>query len=208
MPAPLPQPPLAQPPRPQPHCPAHGDLVLDLARGRLGGARERHAEQARRGCPACRGWWATNLSLPRVDEGVADAVAAFAVERRAPVAPAARGPWLRLAAALALLVGGWLAWTGYQDRTEPAPAQATAAGGALFESGVESGDLAAWTVRVGVADGEPLSVAGLETGDLSEWSGAETGPADAWGQAGTDPAGSAARPDRSSDVQQRQNSQG
>lgn len=88
-------------------CPAHGDLVGDLALGALADGEARRAEQALAECPRCRDWWQGALAVEAVETGVADGLAAF----RPPALPAAGQPWARIAAAAVLLVAG-AAWLG------------------------------------------------------------------------------------------------
>lgn len=156
-------------------CPTHGNLVDELALGRLSDADTLRAEQALSGCDSCRASLAA-LDLPEVARGVAGAIAAF----RAPAAQPARRPasvitssrWpLRAAAALALATAGVAAWTareGLPERDGAAAGRETApAGEVILAEGLEGGgpgELAATADRP-----EVIFADGLESGGLGAW---------------------------------------
>jgi hypothetical protein len=107
-----------------PDCPGHGKLVLDLALGRLEGARALDAEAARIGCPSCGVWWSECLAGTEarlVDDAVEKAFVEFhapsGTARRAVVAAAAI---LVLAAGLGLL---WLVQRGAPSTPRPTPGE-------------------------------------------------------------------------------------
>jgi hypothetical protein len=136
-----------------PDCPRHRRLVLDLALGRLDGARAVAAEAARIGCPICGAWWSecfAGTEARLVDDAVEKAFVEFhapsGTARRALVAVAAI---LVLAAGLGLL---WLVQRSAPSTLRPTPGEVverlyggdTAATTDLTGDGrVDAGDLAA-----------------------------------------------------------------
>ncbi len=118
-----------------PTCPHHGDLVLDLARGRLSDADAMAAELERESCPHCAQWWNATFTVDataEVDVAVAQAFADFS-----PAAGRRRG-WLAAAAAAVLAVGVGttvMMWSG--GETSPVVAvQAPAAETVLSDVGL------------------------------------------------------------------------
>ena len=158
-----------------PTCPEHGDLVLDLARGRLDDADAVNADLVRESCPDCAAWWKTTFNestIADVDGAVVRAFADFSpVVNRRPV-------WLVAAAAAVLAVGvgiTTMVWRGgdvdsrvaeqglasetvlstwdFEDGelspaavdAVPTPGDRNDAGEAVFVNDLESGDLGSWT---------------------------------------------------------------
>ncbi len=141
-----------------------------LARGLLDDEAGLCAEGLRSSCPHCAGWWRSTFdceALAAVDEAVGEAFARFA-------APARPKRWTVAAAAalLVLAVGGTaLLWDRGGPVGDPTPqpqvvtldfesgdlsglqvvgsdrsvGDAAPAAGAVFESGLEDGDLSGWT---------------------------------------------------------------
>jgi len=160
-----------------PTCPEHGNLMLDMARGRLADADALEAELVRQTCPDCAEWWNTTFSdraTAEVDGAVAAAFAGFTP------ASGHRRVWLAIAAAVVLAVGlasTTVLWRGggveprvaeqapaadtvlstwdFEDgelssaasTTAPTPGDRGEAGEAVFVNDLESGDLGAWTVH-------------------------------------------------------------
>ncbi len=156
-------------------CPHHGDLVLDLARGRLNDADAAVADLERESCPHCAAWWNATFAADataEVDAAVAQAFAGFS-----PVAGRRRG-WLAAAAAAVLAVGvgtTMMLWRG--GETSPVVAvQAPAAETVLSTWDFEDGTLApVTTATVGPTTGDPVGadeavfINDLESGDLGSW---------------------------------------
>ncbi len=158
-----------------PTCPHHGDLVLDLARGRLSDADATAAELERESCPHCAQWWNATFTVDataEVDAAVAQAFADFS-----PVAGRRRG-WLAAAAAAVLAVGigtTMMVWRG--GETSPvvavqAPAAETVLSTWDFEDGTLAPVAAATVVPTSpdpLGADEAVFVNDLESGDLGSW---------------------------------------
>jgi hypothetical protein len=102
-----------------PRCPEHGRMVLDLARGKLDDGDAVRAEEIRRACSVCSGWWRAHL------EGEAALVVDSAVsEAWTRVSPPLRRrlrPWLAAAAAAAFaLTVFWAQDLGRSSHRPPA----------------------------------------------------------------------------------------
>ncbi len=158
-----------------PTCPEHGNLVLDLARGRLSDADALEADLQRESCPQCAAWWNTTFTADvtaEVDAAVAQAFANFR-----PTA-GRRRMWLAVAAAavLAVVIGTTtMVWRG--SETAPIVAKHSSAGEAVlstwdFEDGTLTPTTAAGVVPTPGARaeaGEAVFVNDLESGDLGSW---------------------------------------
>jgi len=157
-------------------CPEHGNLVLDLARGRLSDADAAHAETVRGACPHCASWWNTTFA----DDATAavDAAVAGAFNDFQPVG-GRRYAWLVAAAAAVLAVGvgvTTMLWRG--GETSPVVAtQGPAAEAVLSTWDFEGGDIASTIESAAVPTpakrgqgGEAVFVNDLESGDLGAWS--------------------------------------
>jgi hypothetical protein len=158
-----------------PTCPHHGNLVLDLARGRLSDADAGEADLQREKCQHCAEWWNTTFTddaTAEVDAAVAQAFAGFS--------PAAgrRRVWLAVAAAavLAVVIGTTtMVWRG--SETAPMVAKHNTVGGAVlstwdFEDGALTPTTAAAvepTPGARADAGEAVFVNDLESGDLGAW---------------------------------------
>ncbi len=159
-----------------PTCPEHGNLVLDLARGRLNDADAMDADLVRESCPNCAGWWNTTFSdraTTDVDTAVAQAFADFT-----PVAGRRRHGWLAAAAAAVLVVGigtTTMLWRG-GEVTPLVAEQGAAAEAVLSTFDFEDGAFAP-TTEAAVVDAsgdrletsESVFVSDLENGDLGSW---------------------------------------
>ena len=159
------------------NCPEHGNLVLELARGRLDDRRAMEAEAVRRDCAVCAQWWGDTFG----DEGVAELDSAVAEVFQSFVPPKHRRfGWLAAAAAAVLAVGLGTTTLLWHDAEIPpsGPASASTTGAVLSTSGFEGGEID--TAATMSADtqvppdqdrGEAaVFTSGLETGDLSSWS--------------------------------------
>jgi hypothetical protein len=160
-----------------PNCPKHGNLVLELARGRLDDREAMRAEQARVGCGHCAGWWNRSFgdnSLSVIDTVVGDVFSGWAPPARR------RQAWLAAAAAAVLAVGlgtATLMWRDGQVSRSGASAAATVGDVVSvmdFEEPMAHETITVADVASHEAD-EPDGEAavfesGLETGDLSGWS--------------------------------------
>jgi hypothetical protein len=158
-----------------PMCPHHGNLVLDLARGRLNDADALEADLQRESCPHCAAWWdATfaDVATSRVDAAVQQGFAEFSPRA------GRRRVWLAVAAAavLAVVVGTTtMLWRG--GASAPVVAGRTPAAEAVVSTwDFESGTLAPTTDAAVVptpgdrgAAGEALFTNDLESGDLGSW---------------------------------------
>jgi hypothetical protein len=155
-----------------PDCPEHGNLVLDLARGRLDDQRAEEAETVRRDCAVCARWWDDTF----VDEAVAvlDPVVAEVFKRFVPVRRRQYG-WLA-AAATVLLAVGLVTTSLLRNGAETAPA-------GLDSVSIPDPVLSTWDFEdvdfgTSAANGAEVSTLGeevvfkndLESGDLSSWS--------------------------------------
>ena len=153
------------------NCPEHGDLMRDLARGRLDDERSLRAETVREECTECARWWNETFSgeaYDAVDGSVAEAISSFVLPTRR------RYWWLAAAAALVLAVGIGSTSILWRD----APTSPSYAGDEVSTWDFEPGTLDKVDAAEGeVADGrdEPSGKAAifasdLESGDLSGWS--------------------------------------
>jgi hypothetical protein len=152
-------------------CPEHGNLMLDLARGRLDDEQSLKAEAVREDCPTCARWWQETFNgdaFDVVDGAVADAISDFDPPARR------RYRWLAVAAAAVLAVGvgassmmwrnaqvspayagdpvsSWDFENGSLDSTvgmigdEPGDGENGGAETAMFAGDFESGSLAGWS---------------------------------------------------------------
>ncbi len=159
-----------------PTCPEHGNLVLDLARGRLKDADAAEADLVRESCPDCAEWWTTTFSdraTADVDIAVARVFAEFS-----PPAGRRRHGWLAAAAAAVLAVGvaaTTMMWRGTETAPEMAE-QSVPAEAVLSTWDFEDGTVTATVEPVaaptpgnrGETD-EAVFVNDLETGDLGAW---------------------------------------
>jgi hypothetical protein len=156
-------------------CPDHGDLMLELALGRLDDEEAGRAEGLRMSCAGCRQWWSSSFDEPAlsiVDEAVAGAFAGFSAPRRR------QRRWWAAAAVLVFGIGAAaLVWHG-GDNPGVASRQPTASDAALSAWDFEGGTLAAEVsevVREARVQGSADSTAevftnDLESGDLASWS--------------------------------------
>ncbi|MBD3872909.1 MAG: hypothetical protein IFK91_08345 [Acidobacteria bacterium] len=158
------------------NCPEHGNLVQELACGRLDDRRAMEAEAVRGDCAVCAQWWSDTFG----EESVAELDAAVAEVFQSYVAPKRRRfGWLAAAAAAVLAVGlGTTTLLWHDAEIAPSgPASVSTAGAALSTWDFESGGLdtvetmAADTPIPGDQAGGETAVfeSGLESGDLSSW---------------------------------------
>ena len=155
-----------------PACPDHGRLVLDLALGRLDDRTAVEAEAVRLACPACAGWWRSELegaAASAVDQAVASTFAAFQ-----PPAARRTARWLPVAAAAALAAGAGLLW--YQHGAVSPPGSTTAPGPLAHESfdGDRDGDGVVGLDDIGYKvvveqPREAIFADTLDGGDLAGW---------------------------------------
>jgi hypothetical protein len=158
-------------------CPDHGDLMLELALGRLDDGEAGRAEGLRTSCAGCRQLWSSSFdesALAVVDAAVAEAFAGFRAPRYRR-----RGWWAAAAAAVLVLgIGATsLLWRGGED-SAAAPRQPVAFGAVLSVWDFENGSLAAEASPAVVearaqsaAEGEgAVFTNDLESGDLASWS--------------------------------------
>lgn len=161
-------------------CPDHGDLMLELALGRLDDREAERAEGLRTSCAGCRQLWSSSFDGPAlavVDAAVAGAFAGFHAPGRRR-----RGWWAAAAAAVLVLgIGATsLLWRGGED---PAAAsrQPASSGAVLSVWDFEDGTLAAEAsapvvearVQTATDQGESSGAVftnDLESGDLASWS--------------------------------------
>lgn len=153
------------------NCPEHGNLMRDLARGVLDDERALTAEAVRSECGHCGRWWCEAFACEayeRVDRALAESIADFAP-------PARRRPgWLAVAAAVVLAIGVGatsMLWRG--ERTSPGLADGVVSTWDFEAGTVESTHGAATEVGGrGERTGNEFAVfvSGLESGDLSAWS--------------------------------------
>jgi hypothetical protein len=106
-----------------PACPDHGDLIVDLARGRLDTDDAHAAELAIASCRSCRAWWHGQIAgraAAEIDHAVAAAFASFQPTR------SRRGrPWLAAAAlAVAAVAAGVIRHATRPEPLPPSPATA------------------------------------------------------------------------------------
>ena len=145
-------------------CTEHGQLVAELALGRLESERAQAAEQARVDCPSCSLWWAgefDNDETERVEMEVGKVFASFQKPAQNHLAH-----WSKAAAVIVLLgSGGGLFWLGGSGNTPTqapgiqAPPVTHSSEASLPDSGVqadvvfsssfETGDLSGWTRKEG-----------------------------------------------------------
>jgi anti-sigma factor RsiW len=156
-------------------CPYHGDLVHELALGRLADADALRGEHVLAGCETCRAAYAS-LDHPEVARGVAEGIAAFRTPAARPaVRPAVRRWPLRAAAVLALTAGGGAAWMAHQglpdrslDSTAGAGREASReAGEVILAEGLESGGPG--ELETTLRPPEVIFADDLESGDLGSW---------------------------------------
>jgi len=158
-----------------PTCPHHGDLVLDLARGRLNDTDAAVADSKRETCSHCAAWWIATFSVEATAE--LDAAVQQAFDAFQPIARRRRG-WLAAAAAAVLAVGvgtTMMLWRG--GETSPVVAvQAPDAETVLTTWDFEDGTLdpvaavsVVPTTRDPVGADDAVFVNGLESGDLGSW---------------------------------------
>jgi len=164
---------------PENACPSHGDLVRDLALGRLEDADALRAEQALAACGACSSW-SRSLADQEVAQGVAAGLAAF----RAPAAGSGAPRWAaRIAAVLVASVGLGSAWLLYEQRPGPAatdpaavadrvggrPAALAPAGEVILAESLESGGPGAFRVHAAPGPAEVIFAEDLESGSFGSW---------------------------------------
>jgi hypothetical protein len=154
-----------------PNCPDHGDLMRELARGRLDDERSLGAESTREECPHCASWWAGAFgggAFDVVETAVADEIASFTPPARR------RREWLAVAATVVFAIGiGGVSvlWRGNQ-------AVPLHADGVVSTMNFETGALAETVLEAdetvdenGEAPAEAAVFSSdLESGDLSTWS--------------------------------------
>jgi hypothetical protein len=160
-----------------PRCPEHGNLVLELAQGRLDDREAMRAEQARVGCDHCSKWW--NGTFGDDPLSVLDTAVDEVFSNWAPPARRRHG-WLAAAAAAVLAIGLGTTTLMWRDgEVSPTGARSASTAGELlsamdFEDGstketIAVADVA--SVEVGETDSEAaVFTSGLESGDLSGWS--------------------------------------
>jgi len=158
------------------NCPEHGNLVQELAYGRLDDRRAMEAEAVRRDCAGCAQWWCDTFG----DEPMAELDSVVAEVFQNFVAPKQRRfGWLAAAAAAVLVVGlgtTTLLWH-VADIAPSGLASVSTTGEVLSTCDFESGEIdtmatmAADTPVPGdQAGGEPaVFESGLESGNLSSW---------------------------------------
>lgn len=154
-----------------PNCPDHGDLMRDLARGRLGDEPSLTAESVREECPHCASWWAAAFrggAFEAVEAAVTDGIASFAPT------PSRRREWLAVAAVVVLAIGiGGVSTLWRGSRTMPSSADAVVST-MNFETGVLVDAVA--EVEDAVVESSELTAepalfsSDLESGDLATWS--------------------------------------
>ena len=158
------------------NCPEHGNLVLELARGRLDDRRAMEAEAVRRDCAVCSRWWSDTFGeepVAELDSVVAEVFRSFAPPKQR------RFGWLAAAAAAVLAVGLGATTLLWHD-AEIAPSglvSASTTGAVLSTWDFEGGELVAaetmaadTPVSEDQAGGEPaVFESDLEAGDLSSW---------------------------------------
>ena len=158
------------------NCPEHGNLVQELACGRLDDRRAMEAEAVRRDCAGCAQWWRDTFGdepMAELDAAVAEVFQSFAPPQRR------RFGWLAAAAAAVLAVGvGTTTLLWHDAEIEPSGLASVSTKGAVLSTwDFEGGGLD--TVETMVADtpvpgdqvGGETAVfeSGLESGDLSTW---------------------------------------
>jgi hypothetical protein len=160
-----------------PRCREHGNLVLELAQGRLDDREAMRAEQARVGCDHCSKWWSGTFgddSLSVLDTAVDEVFSSWAP-------PTRRGHgWLAAAAAAVLAIGVGTTTLMWRDgEVSPTGARSASTAGELlsamdFEDGVAeetNTDTDIAGNEFGETDGEnAVFTSDLESGDLSAWS--------------------------------------
>ena len=159
------------------NCPEHGNLVHELACGRLDDRRAMEAEAVRRDCAVCAQWWSDTFSdgaVADLDAAVADVFKSFKPPRQR------RFGWLAAAAAVVLAVGLGATTLLWQDAetTATRPTSASTAGEVLSTWDFEGGEIdtvATMAADTPVLPGQTRGEAavftnGLESGDLSSWS--------------------------------------
>jgi len=152
-------------------CPEHGDLMRELARGRLDHEQSLRAETVREDCADCAHRWDEAFGGQAYD--AVDAAVAEAISRFVPPARRRYG-WFAAAAALVLAVGVGATSMLWRD-AQTAPMDASEVVSTWdFEAGALEGAVAATgEVSVGSdeANGKPAVFVGdFESGDLSSWS--------------------------------------
>lgn len=154
-----------------PNCPDHGDLMRELARGRLDDERLLDAESVRQVCPHCADWWAEAFSGDAYN--VVEAAVAGGIESFAPPARRRR-EWLAAAAAVVFAIGiGGVSMLWRGDQTAPSLADGVVStmsfeGGALDETVTDVDGTAGENVEASAE--QALFSSDLESGDLSTWS--------------------------------------
>jgi hypothetical protein len=154
-----------------PNCPNHGDLMRELARGRLDDERSFAAESVREDCPHCASWWAGVFggdAFDAVETAVADEIASFTPPVRR------RREWLAVAATVVLAIGiGGVSvmWRGNQaapPHVDGIVSTMNFEAGALTETVSEADGAAAENGEVSTE--ASVFSSDLESGDLSTWS--------------------------------------
>jgi len=158
-------------------CPDHGDLMLELALGRLDEGDGVRAEALRATCAGCRQWWESTFdepSLAAVDAAVVKAFAGFRAPRRLR-----SGWWTAAAAALLVLAIGsasllWRAEGTTTIASQPSATSDTVLSAWDFENGALTAAAAPAGREVivqssGDAEGAVFTN-DLESGDLASWS--------------------------------------
>jgi hypothetical protein len=154
-----------------PNCPDHGDLMRELALGRLEDERSFAAESILQDCTHCAGWWAGAFggdAFDAVEAAVADEIASFTPPARR------RREWLAVAATVVFAIGiGGVSvlWRGNQavpSHADGIVSTMNFEAGALTETVSEADETAA---ENGEASAEAAVFSSdLESGDLSTWS--------------------------------------
>ena len=158
------------------NCPEHGNLVPELARGRLDDRRAMEAEAVRRDCAVCSRWWSDTFGeepVAELDSVVAEVFRSFAPPKQR------RFGWLAAAAAAVLAVGLGATTLLWHD-AEIAPSglvSASTTGAVLSTWDFEGGELVAaetmaadTPVSEDQAGGEPaVFESDLEAGGLYSW---------------------------------------
>lgn len=157
-------------------CPDHGDLMLELALGRLDDREAERAEELRTSCAGCGQLWSSSFDEPAlavVDAAVAGAFAGFHAPRHRR-----RGWWAAAAAVLVLGIGATsLLWRGGEDPAVASRQPATSDSVLSvwdFENGTLAAEASPTVVEARVqtaAEGEDAVFTNdLESGDLASWS--------------------------------------
>jgi hypothetical protein len=158
------------------NCPEHGNLVQELACGRLDDRRAMEAEALRQDCAVCARWWCDTFGdepMAELDSAVAEVFQNFVVPKQR------RFGWLAAAAAAVFAVGVGTTTLLWNDAeiAPSGPASVSTTGAVLSTWDFEGGEIdtvvtmAADTPVPGDLAGAEAAVfeSDLESGDLSSW---------------------------------------